>query len=168
MPERDTPPVFAFVGDSGSGKTTFLVELVRELRKRGARVAVMKNTHKEVETDIEGKDSRKMKDAGAEVVVLNSPTRLVVNRVASQRASALELAGQLAGRVDIVLVEGLGEDSGRLPVIEVAKDGPSERFAREKRIAIISARNLDGFQCFNFDEAARVAEFLLERAGHFP
>ncbi len=168
MPERDTPPVFAFAGDSGSGKTTFLVELVRELKKRGARVAVVKNTHKEVETDIAGKDSRKMKDAGADVVVLNSPTRLVINRAASQRASALELAGQLAGRVDIVLVEGLGEDSGRLPVIEVTGDGPSDRFAREKRIAIISARSLEGFKCFDFDEAARVAEFLLERARHFP
>jgi len=161
MPGYPIPPVFAFAGDSCSGKTTFIVALVGELKKRAVRAAVVKNTHKEVETDSPGKDSRRFKDAGAEVVVLNSPTRVVVSRAAPRRESALDIAAQFAGNVDIVLVEGLGEDAGKLPLIEIAKDGPSERFSRENRIAVVTTKPADGFRRFAFDEAARAAEFLM-------
>jgi molybdopterin-guanine dinucleotide biosynthesis protein MobB len=161
MPPRKKPAVFAFIGDSGSGKTTLIEALVRELKSRGVHVCVVKNTHKEVETDAPGKDSWRLKEAGADVVVLNSPRRFVVSRSVRGRASVLEIRAKLSGLVDIILMEGTGEDAGMLPCVEVAPNGPSKRFSREKRIAFVSGKKIEGAKCFGFDEIAALADFLL-------
>ena len=52
-----TPPVFIFVRHSGSGKTTVIEKLLRELSNRGLRVAVIKHAHHKVVLNTSGKDS---------------------------------------------------------------------------------------------------------------
>lgn len=41
-------PVISFVGRSNSGKTTYLIKLISELKKRGYKVAVIKHHHGDV------------------------------------------------------------------------------------------------------------------------
>ncbi len=57
-------PIVSFVGKSNSDKTTLLEKVVRELKLRGYRVAVIKHTHHELDIDQSGKDSWRLAQAG--------------------------------------------------------------------------------------------------------
>ena len=57
-------PVIAFAAYSGTGKTTLIEKLVRELKNRGLRLAVIKHDGHKFEIDHEGKDSWRFAKAG--------------------------------------------------------------------------------------------------------
>lgn len=65
--------VVCFVGHSGSGKATFLEKVVRELKGRGYRIAVIKHTPHGFDMDRPGKDSVRFATAGADAVAVSSP-----------------------------------------------------------------------------------------------
>lgn len=70
------PPMVSIVGRRNSGKTTLLVGLAAELRRRGLRVASLKHSHHEFEMDVPGKDSwRHFHEGGVEAVVIASPAQ---------------------------------------------------------------------------------------------
>ena len=62
-----TVPTVGFAGYSGSGKTTLIEQLVRSLKARGLRVAVIKHDVHDFEMDREGKDSWRFSQAGADI-----------------------------------------------------------------------------------------------------
>ena len=67
--------IVAVYGSSKSGKTTTVVEIVKELRLRGYSVATIKNIHADdFVFDTVGKDTWRHWKAGAEVVGLRAPT----------------------------------------------------------------------------------------------
>jgi molybdopterin-guanine dinucleotide biosynthesis protein B len=93
----------AFTGPSGSGKTT-LVEKVAKVLIETKEVAIIKNDPKDKAIfDIEGKDSYKFSQTGAEVVV-TSPTRTTYF---SKRQKELNEIIEMFNQFDILLVEGL-------------------------------------------------------------
>ena len=55
MPEL--PPMIGIVGRKNSGKTTLLVAVAAELKRRGLRVASVKHGHHAFEIDHPGRDS---------------------------------------------------------------------------------------------------------------
>ena len=93
----------AFTGPSNSGKTT-LVEKVAQILIKEHKVAIIKNDPKDkAQFDVEGKDSHKFSQTGAEVVV-TSPTRTTYF---SQREKTLDDIVSMINDFDILLVEGL-------------------------------------------------------------
>ena len=93
----------AFTGPSGSGKTT-LVEKISSTLIQERKVAIIKNDPKDkAKFDVEGKDSYKFSQTGAEVVV-TSPTRTTYF---SQREKTLDDIVAMLSDFDILLVEGL-------------------------------------------------------------
>ena len=62
--------VFGIAGYKNAGKTTLVVELVRELTARGLRVATVKHAHHEFDIDHPGKDSYLHREAGATEVIV--------------------------------------------------------------------------------------------------
>ena len=93
----------AFTGPSNSGKTT-LVEKIAKTLIVDRRVAIIKNDPKDkAQFDVEGKDSHKFSQTGAEVVI-TSPTRTTYF---SQREKNLEEIVSMINDFDILLVEGL-------------------------------------------------------------
>ncbi len=93
----------AFTGPSNSGKTTLVEKVARELIK-DYKVAIIKNDPKDkAHFDIEGKDSYKFSQTGAEVVV-TSPTRTTYF---SQREKTLDEIVAMIDDFDYLLVEGL-------------------------------------------------------------
>jgi molybdopterin-guanine dinucleotide biosynthesis protein B len=93
----------AFTGPSGSGKTT-LVEKVSQALIRDRKVAIIKNDPKDKAVfDVEGKDSHRFFQTGAEVVV-TSPTRTTYF---SHREKRLDEIVAMINDFDILLVEGL-------------------------------------------------------------
>ena len=93
----------AFTGPSGSGKTT-LVEKVSNALIQKQKVAIIKNDPKDKAVfDVEGKDSHRFYQTGAEVVV-TSPTRTTYF---SHREKRLDEIVSMINDFDILLVEGL-------------------------------------------------------------
>lgn len=93
----------AFTGPSGSGKTS-LLEKIAKVLIQDKKVAIIKNDPKDkAHFDVEGKDSYKFSQTGAEVIV-TSPTRTTYF---SQREKSLAELVQMIDDFDILLVEGL-------------------------------------------------------------
>ena len=117
------PPILCFVGRSGGGKTTLLVEVIRLLRARGYRVASVKHDVHGATFDTEGKDSWRHKEAGAGTVVLVAPGRVVsisdFSEDASREPTLDEVRRRFAADADILLVEGFKRAPH--PKIEVAR-----------------------------------------------
>jgi molybdopterin-guanine dinucleotide biosynthesis protein MobB len=115
------PRIVTVVGRKNSGKTTLLVQLAAELRRRGVRVASIKHSHHEFDIDVPGKDSwRHFHEGAVEAVVVASPTRLaLVARAAAADRDPVELVRRfLSGqRYDLVLVEAFKQ--APLPKIEI-------------------------------------------------
>ncbi len=93
----------AFTGPSNSGKTTIIQKIAQKLIPT-YKVAIVKNDPKDkAQFDIEGKDSYKFFQTGAEVVV-TSPTRTTYF---SHKHRSIDEIIDMLGEFDILLVEGL-------------------------------------------------------------
>jgi len=94
----------AFTGPSNSGKTTLIIKVAERLMEEGKRVAIIKNDPKDKAVfDVEGKDSYKFSQTGAEVVV-TSPERTTYF---SKMHKELEEIITMFDTFDYLLVEGL-------------------------------------------------------------
>jgi molybdopterin-guanine dinucleotide biosynthesis protein B len=95
----------AFTGPSNSGKTTLILKVARKLiHEYNKEVAIVKHDPSDkARFDVDGKDSFKFSQTGAEVIV-TSPTRTTYF---SKRNKNLDEMIQLFDKFDILLVEGL-------------------------------------------------------------
>ncbi|MDD4915864.1 MAG: molybdopterin-guanine dinucleotide biosynthesis protein B [Methylococcales bacterium] len=103
------PPVLGFAAYSGTGKTTLLTRLLPVLNSLGLKIGVIKFSHHDVQIDQPGKDSYRLRAAGATPVMLVSPyRRAVICEFASPQPLVLEeqLAAFPAAGLDLILVEG--------------------------------------------------------------
>ncbi len=130
----------AFTGPSGSGKTT-LVEKVAKALIQSRKVAIIKNDPKDKAVfDVEGKDSHKFFETGAEVVV-TSPTRTTYF---SHREKRLDEIVSMINDFDILLVEGL--KTLPLPRIAVFRNEIDESyFSCSEAIAIDDTIDPNGY-----------------------
>ncbi|TET47713.1 molybdopterin-guanine dinucleotide biosynthesis protein B [candidate division TA06 bacterium] len=161
MPTIEMPvPVFAIVGRSGSGKTKFIESLIPELRSRGLRVAYVKHCHKGFSLNHREKDSGRVSEAGAEVVVLVSPERTAT---IERRGNTLsELVKELASKADIVVAEGFkAEPIQKIEVFRSELGGPLVCGSDPDLLAVISdeAVAID-LPTFGSEKAKEVVDFL--------
>ena len=75
------PPIICIVGKKQSGKTTFMEKLVPELMALGISVGTIKHDAHSFDMDHEGKDSWRHRRAGAETVVISSPTQIAIQPI---------------------------------------------------------------------------------------
>lgn len=105
-----TTPVVGFAAFSGTGKTTLLTRIVPLLRARGLRLGLVKHSHHDFEIDRPGKDSYRLRRAGATRVVVASSRRRAVIRQHAGSARPPLLTDFLArldhADLDLLLVEG--------------------------------------------------------------
>lgn len=114
----------AFTGPSNSGKTTLILKVARKLiNEHHKEVAIIKHDPKDkARFDVEGKDSYKFSDTGAEVIV-TSPNRTTYF---SQRNKDLDEMVRLFDKFDILLVEGL--KNLELPRISIFREVVDETY----------------------------------------
>lgn len=104
-------PMLGITGYSGSGKTTLLEKLLPALQQRNLRPAVIKHSHHNAQIDKEGKDSWRMKEAGAAQVIMACDQRWALMTETQQSVSLPYLAQQFdRALTDFVLVEGFKQE----------------------------------------------------------
>lgn len=108
-------PVLGFCAyGSGAGKTTLLTSLIPVLIARGIRLSVIKHAHHRFDVDKPGKDSYRLREAGAVQTLVASDTRWVLmterQRMPERQDQPVTLAEVLPqldpDTIDLVLVEG--------------------------------------------------------------
>lgn len=119
------PPILKIIGYSGSGKTTLIEQLMPFLRKRGLRLAVIKHTSHCHELDYPGKDSHRLRKAGAEAVFVSSPAMVAMFRDTQEELSVEQMLPHLPPGLDLVIAEGF--KSGEHPYIEVFRKQVSKK-----------------------------------------
>jgi molybdopterin-guanine dinucleotide biosynthesis protein MobB len=164
----NTVPVVSIVGVAGSGKTTFLEKLIRELSDRGMRVATAKHYHHDYDTDVPGKDSWRHAQAGSVVAMVSSPAKLsLVQRVPREMTIAeLALIAHNAGS-DILLTEGYKREGVNRVEISRRGTGAAELLtSADDLIALVTDMPEvapAGVAVFSLDDAAGVADLVQAR-----
>ncbi len=138
----DSPPVplLAFSAYSGSGKTTLLERVVPELRKIGLRIAIIKHTHHRVDLDQPGKDSYRLREAGANPVMIASKKRWALLFESGPDQDEPQLSALVAqldpAMFDLVLVEGFKEQP--VAKIEIIRQGVEKSALHPKDSSFIA------------------------------
>ncbi len=106
--------VIGFAGYSGSGKTTLIERLLPRFRTAGLRLAVIKQSHHDIEVDKPGKDSWRHRQAGAHEVLLTSPHRwMLVHELGHAPEPTLDEHLARLSPCDLVIVEGFRHGAHR-------------------------------------------------------
>jgi molybdopterin-guanine dinucleotide biosynthesis protein MobB len=114
--------IFGIAGFKNAGKTTLVVELIKEFRQRGLRVATIKHAHHEFDIDHPGKDSHQHREAGAEEVIVASSRRWAhIRELDKADEPSVDELLQHLGDVDLVLIEGYKH--GLHPKLELRRTG---------------------------------------------
>lgn len=111
-------PVVSIIGTSNSGKTTLLLKIIKELKRRNYKVATVKHHHEELELDRPGKDTFRHAEAGADQVALISPKKAGIFFQFDEEMTINEMITKITG-VDIIITEGY--KYGDKPKIEVIR-----------------------------------------------
>jgi molybdopterin-guanine dinucleotide biosynthesis protein MobB len=155
-----TAAVLSVVGRGNVGKTTFLVGLVVELKKRGYRVATIKHFERDFETDKPGKDSWRLTEAGSDVSIIAAPQKVAMVRRLQRELSLDEIVASLP-EMDIVLTEGYKQD--HKPKIEVVRQAVTREliFAPPELVAVVSDMTFEvNVPQFALEDASGVATLI--------
>jgi len=166
--------VIGFIGPSGSGKTTLIERLIELLTQRGLTVSALKHAHHGFDLDRPGKDSFRLRAAGAAQVLVAAPQRwALMTELRGEPPQLEQLLAQLAP-CDLVLVEGFRSE-GSIPRIEVrgsqvgASASASAAAAAEaeaEAIAIVCDDPIDTpLPRFARDDVAAIAAFIVRQLG---
>ena len=164
------PPVVSIVAKSGTGKTTLLEKLIREMKSRGYKVAAIKHDSHQFDIDHEGKDSWRLTQAGADTMLITSPQKLAIvkQHPPEEEPNLAESVTRYCKDVDIVLTEGFKKSA--MPKIEVHRIGRSEQLLCRGRehdpalIAVASDSSLEiDVPIFDINDAQGLCDLIVER-----
>lgn len=164
-----TVPIISIVGNSGVGKTTFLENLIRELKGRGYRVAAIKHDAHNFQMDHPGKDTYRLAEAGSDIVMISAPDRLALLESVREERTLDELVAMVSDRVDIVLTEGYRR-AAKAKIEVSRRDFGSELVASPRDLlALVTDQQFDlDVPHFGLNDAAAVADLLERRFSLVP
>lgn len=121
-------PAIAIVGHKGAGKTTLTERLIRRLSAAGLRVAAVKHTSDEEGFDKPGKDSDRLRSAGAVAVglIARSEVGFYTSRVPCPPHLWLDgVFTSIQPHPDLILYEGHRDSP--FPKVECIRDPEQKR-----------------------------------------
>lgn len=170
--------VVAVIGAGrGSGKTTTVESLVRELSARNFRVGTIKQIHEEDFTiDTKGKDTWRHAEAGAKMVICSAPHEIsAIKRLKGDEGFKESMHILEKEDLDLVIVEG--NPSKDIPKIFAAKGPNNQKTLLQKigkNIICISALSPEKFSKDEFSvpifhplkDIKKMADLLKEYLPH--
>ena len=163
-------PILGFAADSGTGKTTLLTRLIPLLKQQGLRVGLIKHSHHRFDVDQPGKDSHRLRMAGASPVMLVSRYRYAIMHEfetpqepeLDQQLKVLDQSG-----LDLILVEGF--KAAKFPKIELHRQSLKRPFLFPNDPDIIALASdcpinvPDRLTQLDLNRPDLIARFILER-----
>ncbi len=143
-----------------------MVELITRLKQRGYRVASLKHCHDGFDLDVEGKDTWKHKQAGADTTMMVGPelVGLLVNQ--PMRLSLAELCKRFTPEADIALAEGFSWEAVPKILVDSRATFAEEKVADDQYlIALVNPYEASNLPQFEFTEASMdaLAQWVEER-----
>ncbi|OIQ26316.1 bifunctional molybdopterin-guanine dinucleotide biosynthesis adaptor protein MobB/molybdopterin molybdotransferase MoeA [uncultured Vibrio sp.] len=134
-------PLLGFAAYSGTGKTTLLEALLPKLVDAGLRVGVLKHAHHDFDVDKPGKDSHRLRKAGASQMLISSRNRhaLMTETPESEAEFEYLLTRFDTTKLDLILVEGCKNIA--FPKIELHREevGKPWLYPHDSNIVAIAA-----------------------------
>ncbi|MBS4275637.1 molybdopterin-guanine dinucleotide biosynthesis protein B [Campylobacter vulpis] len=151
--------IMAFSGPSNSGKTTLIEKLTQHFIQKGLKVLVIKHDPADkANFDIEGKDSFKFFQSGAETIIL-SPTRTTL--FSHEKKDLFEVLRFV--EFDLCLIEGFKElDLPRISVFY--KDIDEDYFAYSNAVASYEKISYKNLTWLDLSDLEQIASFILNNA----
>lgn len=112
--------MLGFAAFSGTGKTTLLTQIIPILKQQGLRIGLIKHSHHNFQIDQPGKDSFRLREAGASPVMLVSThRRAIITEITPEQEPRLDDQLKLfdQSELDLILVEGFKAE--QFPKIEL-------------------------------------------------
>ena len=164
-------PILGFVAYSGTGKTTLLLKIIPLLKEKGLSLGMIKHSHhKKFDIDHPGKDSYRLRHAGAEQMLVASRKRWALMVETGNELEEPNLEQLLTHfeqpKLDLILVEGFKHED--FPKIEVHRPslGHSLFFPEDDSIIAIAcdaplpiATNLP---LFDMNQPTQIVTFIEE------
>lgn len=157
---------------SGVGKTTLLTSLIPVLREQGLRVSVIKHAHHTFDIDHPGKDSYRLRRAGAVQMLLGSRQRWALMtelptlpEQPRQEPKLHQLLPHIdPALADLVLVEGFKQEA--IPKIEIYRPALNKPLLADHDQHIIAVAS-DGpvttaLPVLDLNNPAEIAAFVLQ------
>lgn len=139
MKNNKKPILIAVSGVKNSGKTTLITKLIPRLVNLGYKVATIKHDGHDFQSDIEGTDSYKHKEAGAYGSAIFSKTKFMVVKEQAE-ISEKELVNYFP-EANIILLEGFKHSN--YPKIEIVRKGISKDYVCKEETIIALATDLE-------------------------
>lgn len=159
-------PVLAFAAYSGTGKTTLLEKVIRALKDRGVRIAVIKHDGHDFEIDREGKDSWRFTQAGADISIISSAAKTALVK---QRPSSFAQAAAMVHDADLILVEGYKNEP--LTQIGICRQASGKGFTSDisRYAAVVTDADIGDADIprFGFDDIEELTEFIVKNMDGF-
>ncbi|WP_031432793.1 molybdopterin-guanine dinucleotide biosynthesis protein B [Methylomarinum vadi] len=163
-------PLLGFAAFSGTGKTTLLTQLIPHLTKTGLNLGIIKQSHHNFEIDKPGKDSYRLRSAGANTVMLVSPYRRAIitefnPTIEPKLDDQLKVLDQ--SYLDLILVEGFKRE--QFPKIELHRPilkHPLIYPNDPSVIAIASDQQITrpaNLKLLDLNDIAMIADFIINR-----
>jgi molybdopterin-guanine dinucleotide biosynthesis adapter protein len=163
-----TPALFGFIGRSGAGKTTLILDVIARLQRQGWVVSAIKRAHDGLDLDRPGKDSWRMREAGCREVMVVGDRRFALLHEYRDDAEPgpLDLARRLDG-ADIVLFEGFR--SAPIPMLEVYRPSLKRPMLWPECRSVVAVATDGDIDCplpvLDLAAPDAVAAFVLDRLG---
>lgn len=168
-------PLLGFVAYSGTGKTTLLEKLIPILTDSNIRIGLIKHAHHNFDIDIPGKDSYRLRKAGAQQVLVASNTRqalIIENQDLEQEPDLAQCIASLqTDKLDLILVEGFKHVA--YPKIEINRSTHVQPFMYQDDsniIAVISDVKLefpDNITVIDLNNLEDITGFILSYLNAF-
>ena len=167
-PPADRPPLLGICATgSNSGKTTLLAGLIPALLQAGCRVSVIKHAHRHFDIDHPGKDTYRIRQAGAVQTLIGSRQRWALMTElpeAAEEPDLATLAAQLDPRsADLILVEGFRHEA--IPKIEVFRPAMQQPLLANSDPTIIAIASDEIFEhrlpVLDLNNHAAIAQYIL-------
>jgi molybdopterin-guanine dinucleotide biosynthesis protein MobB len=151
--------------NSGSGKTTLIEKLIPQLIKKDLVVSVIKHAHHKFDIDTPGKDSFRIREAGAsQTLIFNDHRSALITEKMKGVFNIKQSITQISSDADIILIEGL--KNMHYPKIEVHRKEVSKELLFEKDsniIAIVSDLLLDiKIPSFDLNDITSIVDFIVQ------
>ncbi|ODW18337.1 bifunctional molybdopterin-guanine dinucleotide biosynthesis protein MobB/molybdopterin molybdotransferase MoeA [Vibrio parahaemolyticus] len=160
-------PILGFAAYSGTGKTTLLEALLPKLTEAGLRIGMLKHAHHNFDVDKPGKDSYRLRKAGASQMLIASRNRFALMTETPEAEAEFEylLTRFDEDKLDVVLVEGCKNIA--FPKIELHREevGKPWLYPHDENIIVIASdtAELDSeLPQMNINDLDAIAQFVLQ------